>query len=205
MSYPRVSDARTGFILSPLFTALFAAGTVLIIIFVFLPILDLSRISWEEGRKSAASQPVNQAHREVNALQKKRLNKKQDFDEQPVKNPDKGPKKDEKEEKGKKAELEKLEKRVEEAQKDYDRELPNLENNIESARNHAALAQYPYKWGMFAGYLLLAIGSIGYLHPGQNTTRRVVGGVIICAQVVLIFWVFGVISFGTTMVPMLRP
>jgi hypothetical protein len=197
MSYPRVSPARTGFVLGPLFTALFAAGTVLIIIFVFLPILDFSRISWEIARKTAAHQPVDQAQRELNVL-KAKMNKNpiQKIDEPAGKDGDKDGKKDEKDAKGKRAELEKLQKKLDEAQKDYDKELPNFDNAIDSAQIHAQLAQYPYKWGMFAGYLILAIGSIGYLHPGQNTTRRVVGGVIICAQVVLIFWVFAVLSFG---------
>ena len=50
--------------------------------------------------------------------------------------------------------------------------------------------EYWYRWGMLLGFILLALGSLGYLQPEQPTIRRVVGAIVLVAMVLLIFLLF---------------
>jgi hypothetical protein len=162
--------------LSPLFTILFGMGTVLIIVFVFLPLLDSAYVSRQKTLLWAVESPVQRLQQELT-----------------VKFPGGKPV-----EQGAKENQEKLVNSLKAAQSQYEKEKQALDESLERAQIHAALAGFWYRWGMLVGYVLLAIGSIGYLHPRQPTTRRVVGAVIICAQVILIFFAFGFLSFFNT-------
>jgi hypothetical protein len=46
---------------------------------------------------------------------------------------------------------------------------------------------YWYRWGTLIGCLLLAAGSLGFLHPDQPQYRRVVGSVVLVALMVVAF------------------
>jgi hypothetical protein len=64
----------------------------------------------------------------------------------------------------------------------------------DEARTAAERSFYGYSIGMLFGFLLLAGGSIGYLAPSQSTPRKVVGAVVISAQMVLVFVIYFVMS-----------
>ena len=49
---------------------------------------------------------------------------------------------------------------------------------------------------MMAGFLFLAVAALGYLSPKQPPIRRVVGAVVIVAEVLLVFIKF---VFSTTL------
>jgi hypothetical protein len=55
-------------------------------------------------------------------------------------------------------------------------------------------------YGMMFGFLFLMVGSIGYMMPGQSTARRVLGTIVLAAQMVFmiieIVLVSGIMSFG---------
>jgi hypothetical protein len=189
------SDDRPRPFLGPLFTILFGLGTILIIVFVFLPILDAAYLQRQNNLLKAAKVPVDQLHLEKQFLEQEAMTA-----EEPKATPpgDKdGPKKPGA---GKSERLSKLEKELKTAQKQLREDELDIRRSMEEVEVNIALASYWYRWGMFAGYVLLAIGSIGYLHPRQSTTRRVVGAIIICIQVVWVFLVFAGFNFPSLLV-----
>jgi hypothetical protein len=199
------SGDRTGPPFGFLFNWLFGIGTVAIIVFIFLPILDAARTRQQHDMAHAAKLPVKQAERELNLL----LNRPQKSDfpvggKTTVAIPP-GTTKDSpppKQETPRADDLDKAEKKLQEAQKQYEKDVVQWQDAADRAQNHSMLMVYWYLWGMFAGYLLLAIGAIGYLHPRQPTTRRVVGAIIICIQVLFVFLIFaGVNFFATSLFP----
>ena len=54
-------------------------------------------------------------------------------------------------------------------------------------RDSARSWRYWYEWGMMWGFLFLGYASLGYLTPNQPTIRRVVGSIVLCAMILLIF------------------
>ena len=68
-----------------------------------------------------------------------------------------------------------------------DVELPKLQDKVDEARESAKTWRYWYDWGMMWGFLFLALAALGYLTPQQPTIRRVVGAIIFCAMMLLIF------------------
>lgn len=66
-------------------------------------------------------------------------------------------------------------------------ERPKLQEKIDEARDSAKGWRYWYDWGMMWGFLFLSLAALGYLTPQQPTVRRVVGSIIFCAMVLLIF------------------
>lgn len=66
-------------------------------------------------------------------------------------------------------------------------EKPKLQDRVDAARDSAKTWKYWYDWGMMWGFLFLALAALGYLTPQQPTIRRVVGSIILCAMMLLIF------------------
>ena len=67
---------------------------------------------------------------------------------------------------------------------------PELEEDITSAQDSARSWRYWYDWGMMWGFMILAFASLGYLTAPESMTRRVVGSIVLCAILVLIFFRF---------------
>lgn len=53
-------------------------------------------------------------------------------------------------------------------------------------------ARWMEMYGMMFGFLFLMAGSIGFMMPGQSGVRRVVGAIVVTAQMLIIFLVFAV-------------
>lgn len=64
---------------------------------------------------------------------------------------------------------------------------PRLSAAIEDQANEAGLNRWRDAWGMLLGFVLLAIASIAWLQPAQPRARKIVGGIIICAELLLVF------------------
>jgi predicted Zn finger-like uncharacterized protein len=47
------------------------------------------------------------------------------------------------------------------------------------------------RYGMMAGFIFLMIGSLGYVIQSEASIRRTVGAIILCAQMLIIFSMFG--------------
>jgi len=78
------------------------------------------------------------------------------------------------------------EQRLEE-RKRWDKERDQLLEKAEEAEIRAQDARYWYAWGMMVGFFFVAGGAVGFLHPRQPRSRRVLGCIVLAAQVLLIF------------------
>src|SRR5205085_649939 len=63
----------------------------------------------------------------------------------------------------------------------------SLQDEAEELALDALQSGYGYTWGMMLGFLFLAAAALAYLTPGQPVIRRVVGAIVLVAEVLLIF------------------
>jgi predicted Zn finger-like uncharacterized protein len=75
-------------------------------------------------------------------------------------------------------------------QENGERRRRELREEADLIRLGTRQADYWNHYGMMLGVLFVAFGALGYLTSGQTLTRRVVGGVLLCSILVLIFWTF---------------
>jgi len=68
-------------------------------------------------------------------------------------------------------------------------ELPKLQDDISNTQDNRDRSLYWYRWGMMLAFFIMSVGGIGYLMQ-ESTIRRVVGGILVCAQVVIIVVAF---------------
>jgi hypothetical protein len=180
---PATTPERT--VLSIFFTWLFALGTLLVVLFLFLPLLDLTRI---QGKRAM----ITAGDRQQQRLDERLRNRDKDVVRLPDakdKNADrKGPTERE------------LERRKEDKEA-WETKKKDLEDEVSDAETAARKANYAYTWGMLIGFLTLAVASVGFLSPSQPGVRRVVGAIVLAAQVLLVFLVFLVRSTVTQNMP----
>lgn len=69
---------------------------------------------------------------------------------------------------------------------------------FQAARDDVELAKISRKrtlwfdrYGMMAGFIFLMIGSLGYIIQSEPSIRRTVGAIVLCAQILIIFCMFG--------------
>ena len=67
-----------------------------------------------------------------------------------------------------------------------------LEENATYESISSRRARYLDMYGMMFGFLFLMAGSLGFLMPGQVLVRRILGTVVLGAQILIIFMVFAV-------------
>ena len=78
-------------------------------------------------------------------------------------------------------------KKRESERKEWQRRRDTLDEGVQDSRFAARGRHFFYTIGMLFGFLVLAVASIGFLTIGPTTVRRVIGGVVIAAEIVLIF------------------
>lgn len=69
----------------------------------------------------------------------------------------------------------------------WNRRREYLESEIRLAESAAKRSIYWDRYGLLAGFLTLAIGAVRFLGSGQSPAKRVVGAVIISAEMLLVF------------------
>jgi len=146
----RLSANATWAALNEPFTWMLIAGTLLVIFFLFQPIIDnfkVSRIRAEISRESGGD------------LRSRRFDKDEDSSKDSAK-------------------------------------LKGLREDLEDAQLDARAAPYIYTWFVMLGFLLLAVAEIGYLVTGAAKSKRVVGAVLLSAQLLLIYVAYMVTSIG---------
>jgi len=169
-------ENKIGLLLSPLTTRhsplpwlctfLFGIGTFLIVLFFFLPVVDSSGLTRLRDRIEEGNRKQTRLDRQMQRQAEKDRLKDKDG---PI-----GPN----EEARKKRETERA---------DWDKERERLEDLYEDAHNSALARTCFYTWGMFFGFLILAMGAVGFLSFGPTTSRRVFGCIIITFQIIVIF------------------
>ncbi|QDU19287.1 MJ0042-type zinc finger domain-containing protein [Urbifossiella limnaea] len=83
---------------------------------------------------------------------------------------------------------------IDAAREKFDKDHDRL--RVEEAAAYERVSTKRARWfemyGMMFGFLFLMAGSLGYMMPGQTTVRRILGTVVLGAQMLIIFLVFGV-------------
>ncbi len=74
--------------------------------------------------------------------------------------------------------------------KDNDRD--RADDNVGYERVSSKRSRWFEMYGMMFGFLFLMAGCLGYMTPDQITVRRILGSVVLGAQMLIIFLVFGV-------------
>jgi hypothetical protein len=146
-------------------TVLFAVGSVLVVLFLFLPIIDQMRVAAKRADVEA-----------FNAKERAEVEKKVEAPAPFPGGPQAGAPQP-----GKSSSA-------------LDKEKKELEKEVVDTRIGAQKRLWLYTIGMMLGVLSLAMASIGYLSAFQSTTRRVVGAIVICALLLMIFIVYVVTS-----------
>jgi hypothetical protein len=141
-------------------TWLFGVGAFFAIICLFFPLLDRGKILDREAALSASERRERRLNEEL--ARKIREKGEGEFAKE-------------------KENRDKANKHWQEVEK------PKLQERIDDARDSAKTWRYWYDWGMMWGFLFLALAALGYLTPQQPTIRRVVGSIIFCAMILLIF------------------
>lgn len=62
-----------------------------------------------------------------------------------------------------------------------------LEQDVQWVQINNRQSEYWDRYGMLAGFILTAIGSIGLLMTHQPTVKKIVGAVVVCAMMILVF------------------
>jgi hypothetical protein len=138
-------------------TWLFALGTFLVILYLFLPLINHKK--------------ERRAHAKLNLGEVREKRAEEDFKKAQTSAPANAT-----------AQLTRTQ-----ARENWTKDKAQLEAEISDAKNEAEMAEYWYTWGMMFGFILLAGAALGYLNPSQPTIRRIVGAIVLCGQILLIF------------------
>src|SRR4029079_1515790 len=76
--------------------------------------------------------------------------------------------------------------------KDNDKDKADENVSYEVVSNKRA--KWMERYGMMFGFLFLMAGSIGYMMPTQTGMRRILGTIVLAAQVLIIFIIFAVMG-----------
>jgi hypothetical protein len=183
-SQPMPTGVEEGGVKAVLFSLLFALGAVLVVVFLFLPLVDQARVLHESAE-------IDKGERKLRVAEGR-------LEDRPAGPRDKDkvvvpPEKD----KGKEGETDRERERLAERRKAWEKQKRELQEKVEDLRADARQSALAYTWGMMAGFLCLAVGSVGFLGPQLGRARRVVGGVVLCVMIVLIFFAYLMGSLST--------
>ncbi len=77
-----------------------------------------------------------------------------------------------------------------------DNDKDRAEENVGYERVSNKRSRWFEMYGMMFGFLFLMAGSLGYMMPDQTTVRRILGTVVLGAQVLIIFLIFAAAGGG---------
>jgi hypothetical protein len=165
---------------------LFAFGSFLIVLFFFLPIIDHAGLSRQQARIDAGDRQQQRLDdrlwnrrrtardpfvRDRFIDEKRIFDKERDFrDHDAAAQPNEDAIKKRKNERA-----------------EWDKKADKLEEELDDIRGNARGRTYFYSWGMLFGFLILGLASVGFLSFGPTTTRRIFGGIVISAEILMIF------------------
>jgi hypothetical protein len=151
-----------------LFGSIFGLGLVLVVLFFFLPVIDQASVGRQRERVDSGQRRQD------------RLDGRNRTEFAPDKESDDERKKRETERETRAKTRDKERKEWEKTREKYEEELDESISNLRGW-NHL------YSWGQLIGFLLLAVGSVGFLCCGPGIAQRVVGSIVITAEVLLFF------------------
>ncbi len=130
-------------------TAVFAVGVVLVLWFLFMPIIGGAKLKWYTAR----IEDEQLAH----DTELKRLKEK-------------GPAEN-----------------VTKKEDDWRKRKEKLDADVQWVQINNRQTEYWDRYGMLGGFILTALGAIGLLMTHQPTVKKIVGAVVVCAMMILVF------------------
>jgi hypothetical protein len=76
------------------------------------------------------------------------------------------------------------------AREEFFKGKEELEDDVQQTTIDNKQALWYERYGMMFGFLFLMAGSLGFLMPGHTVFRRILGTVVLGAQILIIFMVF---------------
>jgi hypothetical protein len=183
-SQPMPPAPEEGGVKAVLFSLLFGLGAVLVVLFLFLPLIDQARVLRESAEIDKGDRKLRVAEGTLDDRPPWVRDKDKPF-------PPAGKDKD------KEPEGDREREKLAEKRKTWEKQKKALQEKVEDLRGDARQSTLAYTWGMMLGFLFLAIGSVGFLGPRLGRARRTVGAVVLCLMIVLIFLVYLVGSVTT--------
>jgi hypothetical protein len=138
-------------------TWLFGIGAFLVITFLFFPLINSAKLARAKAAIDAGQLKEDRLEREL----------KQKMEEGKVSPAD-----------------EELRKK---ARQTWTKDKAGLQSDLDELSVDVRRSDYGYTWGMLLGFLFLAAAALAYLNPAQPPIRRIVGAIVIVAEVLLIF------------------
>jgi predicted Zn finger-like uncharacterized protein len=146
-------------------TVLFGIGAFLVIVYLFMPIIGQAAIQRAEAAREKLEQERDSKIKKLLPKGKKETDLTGD-------------------------ELKKFQEDRDKIMKDYETLLQEADDDAKSERTSNKRSVWFERYGMMFGFLFVMIGSLLYMMPEQPTIKRVVGAVVITAQMVLVFLSF---------------
>ena len=138
----------------------FALGSLLVIVFLFFPVIDRAKIARAESNISVGDNRIARQKQEAAEEIKRR--------------------------KPEKPEADKINEKVLSAEDSWHEEKAKKLVDLDDLKANVNGLTYWYDWGMLIAFVLLALSSLGFIFFGQTTTIRIVGAVVIIAEIVLV-------------------
>jgi hypothetical protein len=84
---------------------------------------------------------------------------------------------------------------------EWEKTARQLDDALEDTRTSTRGRMYIYTWGIMFGFIVLGLAAVGFLSFGPTTARRVFGGIVITAEMLLIFTAYFIHYTALRMVP----
>jgi predicted Zn finger-like uncharacterized protein len=144
-------------------TIVMGFGAFLVIVFLFMPIIGQAAIQRAEALKSKLEQEQGAKVKKLTPVGKKDIT------------PD---------------DLKKIQDDTEKIRKDYEKQISDAEDDARAERTSNQRAVWFERYGMMFGFLFVMVAALMYMMPDQPPIKRVVGAIILTAQLVLVFIAF---------------
>lgn len=130
-------------------TVVFAVGVVLVLWFLFMPLIGAAKLRWYTAR----IEDEQLAH----DTELKRLKEKGPAESVPKK------------------------------EEEWRKRKEKLDTDVQWVQINNRQSEYWDRYGMLGGFILTALGAIGLLMSHQPLVKKIVGAVVVCAMMILVF------------------
>jgi hypothetical protein len=142
-------------------TLAFAVGSLLVIVFFFLPVIDQAKVARAEAKISIGDNRIASARQDAEREISDRHLEGSQADER--------------------------RKKFDNEERSWKLDKASQQAALDDLRAGARGSILWYDWGMMFAFILLALASLGFVVFGQTVAIRVVGGTVIVAQILLVF------------------
>jgi hypothetical protein len=202
---PNVSSPSETRVLDVLFTGVYALGTCVVLLFLFLPLLDKANASKKDTEISVGKIKQDRLEldrlKEEREIREKRIQADKERSSLP---PEQRFKQIEKDQTARQQEDENRQKEDRKRREQWQDTEFGLSSDVRQIDANARTSNYFYTWGMLFGFLILAFGSAGFVASGSTASRRILGVLTLLIEVLFVFLIFFAANYNTTQINLER-